>query len=44
MAHHNARLGPAGRRELVRLIVDVGADHPSPALTTSPGRTTDMAA
>jgi transposase InsO family protein len=24
MAHRNARLGPAGRRELVRLIVDVG--------------------
>ena len=24
MAHRNARLGPAGRRELVRLIVDLG--------------------
>jgi transposase InsO family protein len=38
MAHGNARLGPAGRRELVRLIIDVGMPERQAAacLSTSP--------
>jgi transposase InsO family protein len=38
MAHGNARLGPAGRRELVRLIIDVGMSERQAAacLSSSP--------
>jgi transposase InsO family protein len=38
MAHGNARLGPAGRRELVRLIIDVGMSERQAAacLSVSP--------
>ena len=38
MAHRNARLGPAGRRELVRLIVDLGMSERQAAawLSVSP--------
>jgi transposase InsO family protein len=39
MAHANARLGPAGRRELVRLIVELGMSERQAAacLSVSPG-------
>jgi transposase InsO family protein len=38
MAHRNARLGPAGRRELVRLMIDVGMSERQAAacLSVSP--------
>ena len=29
MAHRNARLGPAGRRELVRLMIEMGLSERS---------------